>query len=271
MREYIRKSENGSRPADREPRASKQASLNEIVLQAARRNMPAAGSGPVIQRIGQSEIEQYYYEKLGITTMDDFGGLCGGWSSVFLDDPETAIKKWSELEAEMKKKKVTIKNKDYFRKIMYYHYCMRAADDGEEAEEGPLTRQVLRNPPERRIEKTTARLLRSYLPEDREHPTFDCASKEQLLEEVMGEIELCADGGKVYLASPFHHMGIKKINENKYLLSETEFFGMGEVNYNKLNACLRIVRWDVDEKVPDPEDPEKTRDVTHYRAYVRIL
>jgi hypothetical protein len=206
---------------------------------------------PVVQRIGQDKIESYYYRKLGIQDkMESFGGLCGGWTSIFIKDPSTAVKMWNKMKEDVitGKSKPTHDNKNFFRRVMFYHYCMREADTNtnEEVSEEELTRDILRNPRNDAIQKEITK-SESYIGGKNKEPSYMCDNKEDLVSFILEKIT-DSTKTKFYLASPGHHMAIVKLGTSKFILSETMYFGMGEVNEQNLKKCLLRINWYSDEE-----------------------
>lgn len=116
-------------------------SRNILCVSSLPTKMSLHNSRIVCQMIGQDKIEPVIAEILGIKkSIKDYGGLCGGWSMMLLENTDKAIKMWRKFEELIKQNRfnkytITKEMKRHFISVMKKQYTLAIKDMRTEPEE----------------------------------------------------------------------------------------------------------------------------------------
>ena len=87
----------------------------------------------VAQCKGQKDIEEKMGAQLGIKEeIEDYGGLCGGWSLLMLKNPEKAVEIWTAFE---NKSVADESDLEIFGDVIRDQLCLSQADEEDESED----------------------------------------------------------------------------------------------------------------------------------------
>ena len=248
MRKYLNKSQ--------EPRIiqkSKEHSTktrNILSISSTQWKVPSINSNIVCQKVGQDEVEKVIAEKLGIRKeIEEYGGLCGGWSMMLIRNPDKALKMWKSLEELYYKKKLNphnIKKKmiEFFIKTMKFQYELSINDAKFEnaANVGFLIDNIaiLHDALEKKdIRKDD--MMQSYINIQQMYDieNFNIKDKSDWV-----DLKYYVDHyGAVIIATNNHFMSIKKDTavigpREKYYVSETNSNGYSYVHWGKISKIL---------------------------------
>lgn len=155
-----------------------------------------------------------------------YGGLCGGWSMMLLQNPDSAMSMWEKFERLHNEEKfipenVTTEMKSFFRSVMYFQYRLDFADAESDVDYGGPEREnninlladLIKQPHFIKPEKVKA----FY---DKEDYRITDAGKWDDIKELVDQQPLLVAMGE-------HFMAITKKRDarNEYYLSETDNVG----------------------------------------------
>ena len=185
-------------------------------------------TSPVYQFVTQDDVEAVISDKIGVRNqINNYGGLCGGWSISLLKE-KNGLEIWKQFEklysdGDLVEKNITKPMINYFKKVMKNQYVLDLSDymnyDDDEREDREAGIAILGTALD--IVGLNAKPTIDYNAARYNVDEYQIRDKKQLSDIK----EMVIRHGAVLLTTDTHFMSIKKINDSKFLLSETNETG----------------------------------------------